>query len=181
MLGLPDFAANVPWFLPGSIVAVVLGWRWRRPVGRWLGGSDLLGWSFVVAIGIIIAATLTPLRPGAVEGGVAQAGCDFSRVGFVTIREILRADDPSRNIVLFIPLGIVIAFVPGLRRRATLLAAAILAPIGIEIGQLLLAPLHRACQSADVFDNVTGLVVGFVLGSVVVLAVRRSRFARGQA
>ncbi len=68
------------------------------------------------------------------------------------------------------------AFVPGWRRRATLLAIAGLAPIAIEASQLLVTPLHRACQSADVFDNVTGLFVGFAIGSILaatLVALRR--------
>ena len=123
--------------------------------------------AFVISVGIILAATLTPLREGAIEGTAVTSRCDFSRVGFASIRVILRADDPSRNIVLFIPLGTVIAFVPGWRRKATLLAIAGLAPIAIEASQLVLTPLHRACQSADVFDNVMGLAVGFAVGMIL--------------
>jgi glycopeptide antibiotics resistance protein len=181
VLGIPEFSANVPLFLPTTIVAILVGYLARDRVGRWLGGSAALGWAFVVAIAIIVAATLTPLREIAAEGRPAQVGCDLSRVGFASIREILRADDSFRNIVLFIPLGAVIAFVPGLRRKAALLAAAGLAPIAIEVGQLLLTPLNRACQSADVFDNVMGLFVGFAIGSVVALATGPRQDAGGQA
>jgi glycopeptide antibiotics resistance protein len=180
-VGLPDFAANVPFFVPVTLLSIVFGYAVRDRVGRWLGTSDAVGWAFVVSIGLIFAATLTPLREGAIEGRPAQTGCDFSRVGFVSLREILRADDPDRNILLFLPLGAVIAFVPGLRRKAALLAAAFLAPIAIEVGQLLLTPLHRACQSADVFDNATGLFLGFAIGSVVLLVAHAGRDASGQA
>ena len=165
MLGIADFAGNVTWFLPGTVLSIVAGYVLRHRVARFLGGSDALGWALVVAIGIIAAATLTPLREGTGEAPGAVSGCDFSRVGFASIRVILRGDDPLRNIVLFMPLGAVLAFVPGRLRKTTLLATAGLTPVFIEVSQLVLTPLHRACQSADVFDNDLGLLIGFAVGA----------------
>ena len=39
-------------------------------------------------------------------------------------------------------------------------------PASIELIQLLVPPLGRECQSADVIDNLTGLVVGLAAGVV---------------
>ena len=69
--------------------------------------------------------------------------------------------------VMFIPLGFAIAVVPRSPRKAAVLVAAVALPFVIEATQLLVAPLGRACQSADVFDNLLGLVVGLGVGSVV--------------
>ena len=48
-------------------------------------------------------------------------------------------------------------------------------PLLIEVGQLLITPLDRACQSADVFDNLTGLVLGFALGAIASATLRGGR------
>ena len=68
---------------------------------------------------------------------------------------------------MFIPLGFAIAMVPRSRRKAAVLAAAVALPFVIEATQLVVTPLGRACQSADVVDNLTGLVLGLVAGAVV--------------
>ena len=166
VFGLDGFSHNVPWFLPGTILAIAVGFGLRRRVGRLVGASDVVGWALVVAVGLIAAATLTPLREGVGERNPFITGCDFSRIGFASVRTILRFDDPARNIILFAPLGFVLAFVPSWRTRTVLVAAAAVLPIAIETTQLVVTPLNRACQSADVFDNVTGLVAGLVVGLV---------------
>ena len=63
------------------------------------------------------------------------------------------------------PLGFTIGLVPGSRRRNVLAVVAVAAPFAIETAQLLLPILGRGCQSADVFDNLTGLVVGWIVGA----------------
>ncbi len=67
----------------------------------------------------------------------------------------------------FIPLGFAIALVPRSCRKAVVLAAAVALPFVIETTQLVVVALDRACQSADVVDNLTGLLVGLVAGAVV--------------
>jgi glycopeptide antibiotics resistance protein len=67
---------------------------------------------------------------------------------------------------MFIPLGATIGLVPRSRRMAVVLIAAIALPFAIEITQMLLPVLARACESADVVDNLTGLVVGIGGGGV---------------
>lgn len=48
-----------------------------------------------------------------------------------------------------------------------MLAAAVALPFVIEATQLLVPSLGRACESADVVDNLTGLVLGLAAGAVV--------------
>ncbi len=47
-----------------------------------------------------------------------------------------------------------------------MLLVAIALPVAIETTQLVIPALERGCQSADVFDNLTGLVIGLVLGTL---------------
>lgn len=166
VLGIPAFTGDVPWFLPGLTLTVIIGFLARRKVAEVLGVSPAHAWAAVVSIGLILSATLTPFHLAAGVDGSRIAGCDFSRVGFASLHEILKFDDPTLNILLFIPLGVVIAFVPGARRKSLFLAAAIALPVVIETIQLVATPLQRACQSADVFDNATGLIIGFALGAI---------------
>jgi glycopeptide antibiotics resistance protein len=81
---------------------------------------------------------------------------------------------------MFVPLGVMISLVPRSRRKAAIVVAAIALPFAIETTQMLLPVLDRACESADVIDNLTGLVLGFAGGSVAgwlaSAAYRRSRW-----
>jgi glycopeptide antibiotics resistance protein len=80
--------------------------------------------------------------------------------------ELRTNGDALGNILMFIPLGVTISLVPGSRRKAAIVVAAIALPFAIETIQLLLPALDRACESADVVDNLTGLVIGLGGGSV---------------
>jgi hypothetical protein len=160
--GLSMFA-NVPGFLPGVVVSVILGFVIRRRVAVRLGLPSVLGWFAIVSVGIILAATLTPLagsRPS------VASSCDFSRVGLASLEEFLKWDDATLNILLFIPLGFVLAFIRPWSLKAALVAGAAVLPVFIETAQMLVRPLDRACQAGDVFDNDSGLVIGLVLGLV---------------
>lgn len=167
MVEILGFVKGVPWFLPGLALSIILGYFVRRRVARTLGSSESLAWVAVVSFGLVLSATLTPLYGRPFDGGIQSSGCDFSRMGLASLSEVLDFDDPTLNILLFIPLGAVLAFVSGSRRKVRLLVAALFLPILIETTQLLVTPLERACQSGDVFDNGTGLLIGFALGSVL--------------
>lgn len=172
--------ANLPWFLPGFAVSVVIGYLVRHRAARFLGTSSLLGWAVVVSLGIVVSATLTPLHEGAFEGGTQAAGCDFSRVGLASLEDIIELGDTFLNILLFIPLGVALALLPRSRRKAWLMAVALAFPLVIETTQLIATPLDRACQSADVVDNISGLLFGFVVGSVTGYLFSRASSASGR-
>jgi glycopeptide antibiotics resistance protein len=82
------------------------------------------------------------------------------------------------NVLLFIPLGAAIAFVPRSRRKVLLVAGGLTVPFVIEGLQLLVPALGRGCESADVFDNLLGLVIGLVLGAVTAWLLRDRRTRR---
>jgi hypothetical protein len=155
----------LPWLLPGLVVSAIAGAFVGRRVGRAFATGPTIGWGLVVAFGLIVSATLTPLRAGLDFASSGIGTCDFSRIGIAPIGQLFRLGDTSLNVLLFMPLGLALGLVPRSRRRNVLAVAAISAPFVIEIAQLLLPILGRGCQSADVFDNLTGLVVGWIVGA----------------
>lgn len=155
----------LPWLLPGLAVAALVGLLVSRRIGRFLGTAPSVGWGLVVGFGLIVSATLTPLRGGLDLGTTGIGTCDFSRVGIAPLQELLRLSDTSLNVLLFIPLGIAVGLVPGSRRRNVVAGIALVSPLAIETAQLLLPVLGRGCQSADVFDNLSGLVLGWLIGT----------------
>ena len=162
---LGDFV-EIPLFLPGVGVSIVAAFLLAGTVGRRLDAGLLLSWALIVGLGLILSATLTPTSEAMDLGTAGVASCDFSRVGFARIREILMFGDTGLNVLLFVPLGAAIALLPRSRGKAAIVVGAIALPFAIETAQLLLPWLHRGCQSADVVDNLTGLAIGLAGGVV---------------
>jgi len=167
--------SNVPWFMPGVLVSIAASVALAIPLGRAMTVRPVVAGALVLTLGIVLSATLTPLR-GAIEAGAAGTGvCDLSRLGLAPIAELMTLNDTSLNILLFVPLGVVVGQVPRTRRMAGILLASIALPFLIEMIQLVASDLARGCQSADVVDNLTGLCIGTALRTA-------SRFAlRGRA
>jgi glycopeptide antibiotics resistance protein len=163
---LVPFLLNVPLFLPGVALSVALGYLARRRAATWLRIPDPLGWATIVALGVILSATLTPLHSVAETTAATASGCDLSRFGLAPLDDLLKPSDVSLNVVLFIPLGLVLGWIPWSSHKALAIGLAAALPIMIEGIQLLVTPLDRGCESADVFDNLTGLVIGLATGFV---------------
>ena len=158
----------LPGFLPGVAASLAVGaWSSGR-VARALGGPRGLAFGLVLFAGIIASATLTPFTGG---GAAAEhpGTCDLSRMGLAPLRDLLRPGDVSGNVLLFIPLGVCLALLPRSRSKAILVAAAVAYPFVIEGTQLFALALHRACESADIADNLTGLAVGLASGALFVV------------
>jgi hypothetical protein len=168
--------ANVPWFWPGLLISILVGIAVSPRVAVVLSIGWLHAAVLVASLGLIASATLTPLRDALVFGAVGTGVCDLSRFGPPPLRELAALNDTTLNLVLFTPLGAAIGLMPRQKPRRALLVVAIALPFAIEIIQLLLPLLDRGCQSADVIDNLTGLVVGFAAG-----AGWRSWVGRGRA
>ena len=143
-------------------------------VGRRVGTGRVRGALLVFALGLILSATLTPSAEAIRNGAVGSGTCDLSRFGPPRLREILSLEDPGFNILLFLPLGFAIGSIPGRQVRFGLFAVALLLSPAIELVQLLATGLDRACQSSDVFDNLTGLVAGLAIGSVAAWLAARA-------
>ena len=172
----PTGPGEVPGFLPGLAVAAVV----TGIAAPWLGHHLLIRRAhaavIILSLGAIAAATLTPLH-GWPDFASPPLPCDLSRVGLAPLRHLVGLNDTSLNIVLFAPLGAALALVR--RARWRLLASAAALPFLIETVQLVVPPLARGCQSADVIDNLTGLVLGASLGwlarKVAAAIVQRGR------
>jgi hypothetical protein len=159
--------SNVEWFGPGIVISAILAGVVSGFVGRRVGTRPLVAWLLVFSLGTIFAATLTPIH-GALETGSAGVGtCDLSRFGPARLADLRTLNDTSLNVLLFLPLGAAIGFLPDRRRKVAITAGAIALPFAIEGVQLLATSLHRGCQSADVADNLTGLLLGFAAGQAL--------------
>ena len=80
---------------------------------------------------------------------------------------LLGINDTSLNVLLFIPLGVALAGIPSSRSKAILICAAIAAPFVIETIQAWTPILARGCESADVVDNLFGLVLGLAAAATL--------------
>ena len=156
---LRDYAG----FGPGLVVTLIVSLVTFGYASRALGISRLLGWALVMSIGLVLSATITPSRDALLFGALGSGTCDVSRIGPASLWELGHLDDASLNILLFVPLGLAIGLCPRSAARNIVLAGAFLLPLAIESLQLVATSLGRACQSSDVFDNLTGLVLGIVV------------------
>jgi VanZ family protein len=162
----------LPWLLPGIAIAFVVGLAAGGAVGRFLGVHRAVALLMLLGLGIIVAATLTPWSSPFAPGAPGPARCDFSRIGAPSWEELRSIYDAGGNILMFIPLGAAIGLLPRSRRKAAIVVAAVALPFAIETIQLAVPWLDRQCESADVVDNLTGLLLGLVAGTVA------GRFAR---
>jgi VanZ family protein len=155
-----DDVYAVPMFVPGMAVTLVAAALAARPLARFLDVDALVATVLLLGFGAVLSATLTPswdaLRAGVQGSGV----CDLSRIGLAPLSELRSVNDTSLNVILFMPLGVALGALPATRRTAVVVAIAFALPFVIEGTQLVVPALDRACQTADLFDNVSGLVLG---------------------
>ncbi len=175
-----EFFESVPLFLPGVIVWVLLSAFLAPTVARLLGAHRVPVFLVLISFGFVVMATLTPTA-SFVSGADPSAGCDLSRLGIPPLSELTTVNDTLRNVLLFIPLGFTLGLLPRTRATLWLILLAYLLPAIIEALQLVLTPLQRGCQSADVIDNALGLTIGLVVGLLSVAVVRRAVPTRDQA
>ena len=166
---------GLTWFWRGVVVSVVVGLLGAAPTAHALRAERSLAWLLVVSLGVILAATLTPIHaPNGIDTS-SMRPCDLSRHWFASLAEVGAVTDVSLNIALFVPFGFAIALLPTSPRKVGMVAAAASLPMAIEGLQYLVPMLARRCQSGDVIDNLTGLVVGLTAGTLVAWIVSRAR------
>lgn len=164
---MSPFGDALPWLVPGTIVALAVSILASEPLGRWLGVRRGIAWVLLFCLGVILSSTLSPLDRGGVVAPGTALTCDSSRTWPASPSDLRHGVDVALNILMFMPLGWAIAIAPRSRRKVLVLVGAIALPFAIESAQLLVSGLGRACQTADVVDNLTGLVIGLAGGIVV--------------
>ncbi len=170
----PGYGVGMPPVLPGLVVGLVLATLLCLPLARWLGLGVVHTWTLLAALAGILALTLTPSWLALEVGTGGTPTCDLSRIGPAPLATNLHVDDPSLNVLLFVPLGAAIGAVGRGRLRWALLAAGLALPWAIEGTQFLAVGLGRACQAGDVVDNTAGLLLG-AGPALAFAAVRRRR------
>ena len=180
-----DFGGTGVMLLGVGIAAVAFGLLallLARPLG-WVSAASVggLGWAIVV-IGLV---TLVPTsaHTGIVAAETRMATCSWdiggpAPEGFW----IFESGQRTLNTVLFVPAGALLVLTVARWRSGWVLAPlGLLALAGysalIEKTQLELARIDRACDVTDIVDNVTGALLGALvgLGLVVVLQPWRHR------
>lgn len=170
-------------FLSGGFFAVV-----ALVLARWLGwvtAAAMAGfaWSIVV-IALVTLIPLTAIDLQLPAGSRAdRCSTDYggpAPEGFW----IFSGTQRTLNTALFVPAGALLVLAAARWR----LLAWVVVPIGlaalaaysvaIEVAQLELASISRACDVTDVVDNVTGAVIGVALGLFLALVFRPWRHGR---
>jgi hypothetical protein len=171
-----SFISNVPLFAPGILLAIVVASLGGRRLAVRLACQPWVAFLLIVSIGIIVSATLTPLADALERGRGSNGVCDLDRIGWAPVRLYLGITEESMNVLMFVPLGIAVSLIPGVPGWR-LAVAAFAFPFVIELLQMLLPVLGRECESADMVDNPTGLIVGLAVGR---LGRRSALAARGR-
>lgn len=171
---MTDWVTELPWLIPGCLLALAVSILASGSVARRLGCSRPVAWLLLMSLGVILSGTLTPLAVGGALERSHPGTCDLSRVGFPSLLELVSPGDALGNILMFVPLGFAIAVLPRSRGKVAVVVCAVALPFVIEMTQLLVIPLGRACESADVVDNLTGLVIGLAAGALVSSLARRT-------
>ena len=163
--------------LVAAVAAALLALALRSRLGTAAAVSVAgLLWS-LAAIALV---TLLPTRPnpGVVPAESRSEGCSWDYGGPSGVAfEALGLDQRALNVVLFVPAGVFLVLALGRWRAALVLAPLGLAALSayslaIELVQLQLARLDRACDVTDLADNVLGAGVGFVVGLALLPVVR---------
>jgi hypothetical protein len=169
------YLADVSLLWPGAIIAGALAAALGDRVGRRLAAPRWMGALLIFALGLIASATLTPSHEALRYGSVGSGTCDLGRVGLAPLAEIVALNDAGFNVLLYLPLGFALGSLPWRHSSARWwLFALALAP-AVELMQLVVTPLDRACQSSDIVDNLTGLVVGAVAATALRSVGKRRR------
>ena len=117
-----DFLDAVPGFLPGLAVSALIALGAAHRVAIALRARWLLAFGLLVSVGAILAATLTP-NVGSLEPPPGNTFCDLTRMSLAPLEELLSLnDEPSLNVLLFLPLGLVMGLLPRSAGKVALLA-----------------------------------------------------------
>jgi hypothetical protein len=164
--------ADYAWFWPGTVFTIGLAFAMSIRLAQAVRIPRVVAFGLILSLGLIASATLTPSSDALRYSVIGSGTCDLTQTVRPSLRELLSFDETSLNVLLFVPLGITVGLAASPRQMLALLLGSIALPFAIEAVQLVAIPLDRACQSVDVVDNLSGLLVGFVPTLVGSLAMR---------
>jgi hypothetical protein len=177
------------WMLLFAVVAGLLCAVVGLAVGRRLGPVAGFSWfGLLWSLAVIGIVTLIPAQNGLgyVPADQHATSCSWdiggpSPEGFW----ILGGGQQVLNTLLFVPAGVFLVLVLARWRTGWVLVPlglALLAAysLAIEVTQLQVARIDRACDVTDIIDNVTGAVLGVGLGLLLLPLVRPWRAKRSR-
>jgi len=175
------------WMLLFAVAAGLLCAVVGLAVGRRLGPLAGFAWfGLLWSLAVIGIVTLIPAQNGLgyVPADQHATSCSWdlggpSPDGFW----IFGGGQQLLNTLLFVPAGVFLVLVLARWRTGWVLVPlglALLAAysLGIEVTQLQVARIDRACDVTDIVDNVTGAVIGVVVGVLLLPLFRPWRAKR---
>lgn len=160
-VSIPLLPSRLGNFLPNLAITLIVGML----IGAW--AAPRLGLSRRTTGALWLTCVLVPLAYtlSATQGG-GVAGCEMGLAPWES-RSALLSGETRANIVMLMPAGAAALLFPSGPRRLAALGAALALPAAIEVIQMVVRPLGRACQGADVFNNTLGVLLGFWLAAGV--------------
>lgn len=156
-------------------------------LSRWYGVVNASAWCGLLWSLVVIAlVTLVPTdaHPGIVLAEERMRTCSRD-IGGPAPEGFWIFDGAQRtlNTALFVPSGVFLVLAVARTRWGWLLALPGLAAlaaysVAIELVQLELARIDRACDVTDMIDNVTGAAIGFAIGVALLPILRPWRGGR---
>lgn len=172
--GLWDFVTG-PAALAVLLVTALLAWPAGARLARRRACSRAAAMLYVVAVGVVVALTLTPNRPapGVVEVLPPHYLTQLGDLRLVWSRLTAAPADAEElaNIALYVPIGLLGRLVWHGAARATLTGAVL--TVAIETCQY--GIIGRAGSLTDIRNNSAGALIGAVAAAVVIGAMARSR------
>ena len=148
-------------FLPNLAITLTLGML----IGAW--AAPRLGLSRRATGALWLACILVPLAYTlSASRNVSLAGCQIGLAPWES-RSALFAPETRANLLMMMPAGAAALLFPSGPRRLAALGAALAVSPAIEVTQMVVRPLGRACQGADVFNNTLSVLLGFWLAAGV--------------
>ena len=121
---------------------------------------------------VAFATVVTMSPPGVTDGGVLapDRSCSIHRVT-LGLAAVTADDQRILNVLLLVPVGLFGAIVASRLRRPlafAVVAVAAALPFSYEAGQQVFRGLQRACDTTDLVDNLTGVLLGLAAGVLLV-------------
>jgi hypothetical protein len=155
----------VPAVLAYAVLAAWWVWHGRARLAVTLERVLLCG-----AVAFATVVTMSP--PGVSDKGVLAPDrpCAIHTVA-LGVAAVAAEDQRILNVLLLAPVGFFAALVAARLRRAAgvlVLAVAAALPLVYEAGQQVFRGLQRACDTTDLADNLTGVLLGLAAGVLLV-------------